>query len=67
MIIKVLDLALIIGLSFTSGILIGIFIMFKNFINIYSDASRNPTPEEPTIVTACPANTLRSEEIIIRK
>lgn len=64
MIIKVLDLALIIGLSFTAGILTGIFIMFKN---IYSDASRNPTPEEPTIVTACPANTLRSEEIIIRK
>tara|TARA_R110000851_G_scaffold183110_1_gene332203 strand:- start:713 stop:904 length:192 start_codon:yes stop_codon:yes gene_type:complete len=63
MIIKVLDLALIIGLSFTGGILTGIFIMFNNFINIYS----TPTPEEPTIVTACPANTLRSEEIIIRK
>jgi len=57
MIIKVLDLTLIIGLSFTSGILIGIFIMFKN---IYS----TPTPEEPTIVTAAPLST---GEIIIRK
>ena len=66
MIIKVLDLALIIGLSFTAGILTGIFIMFNNFINIYSTPSQSRA-EEPTIVTACPANTLRSEEIIIRK
>ena len=63
MIIKVLDLALIIGLSFTGGILTGIFIMFKN---IYSTPTQSRA-EEPTIVTACPANTLRSEEIIIRK
>jgi len=60
MIIKVLDLTLIIGLSFTSGILIGIFIMFKN---IYSTPTQSRA-EEPTIVTAAPLST---GEIIIRK
>jgi len=63
MIIKVLDLTLIIGLSFTSGILIGIFIMFNNFINIYSTPTQSRA-EEPTIVTAAPLST---GEIIIRK